>query len=80
MQDPCVVCEKGCRRNQRAIPCDECDKWFHANCISMNKAEFEDLCKPSSAWQCMTCLFADLNISTQVSCGITTEFEGKENE
>ena len=28
--DPCVVCKKGCRRNQRMVQCDKCDLWCHA--------------------------------------------------
>ena len=27
VKDPCAICSKGCRSNQRAIQCDGCDKW-----------------------------------------------------
>ena len=40
-----------------AIQCDSCDKWFHAKCISMKRSEYDKLCEPSLAWECMTCLF-----------------------
>ena len=30
VSDPCAICSKGCRRNQKAIQCDNCDLWFHA--------------------------------------------------
>ena len=33
--DPCAVCKKGCRRNQCAIQCDECDLWYHAKCTAL---------------------------------------------
>ena len=39
MTDPCVVCKKGCRRNQRAVQCDECDLWCHAKCAGITNEE-----------------------------------------
>lgn len=54
--DACAVCTKGCRKNQMAIQCDSCDKWFHAKCISMKRTEYDKLCQPSLAWECITCL------------------------
>ena len=36
VKDPCGVCSKGCRKNQKAIQCDDCDVWFHAKCIGVN--------------------------------------------
>ena len=39
IKDPCVLCGKGCRRNQRAVQCDECDLWHHAKCIGMTYEE-----------------------------------------
>ena len=54
--DACAVCTKGCRKNQMAIQCDSCDKWFHAKCISMKRTEYDKLCEPSLAWECITCL------------------------
>ncbi|PFX13195.1 hypothetical protein AWC38_SpisGene22743 [Stylophora pistillata] len=36
--------------------CDSCDKWFHAKCISMKRTEYDELCEPSLAWECITCL------------------------
>ena len=41
--DPCALCTKGCRKNQRAVQCDECDRWFHAKCINMNHREYLDI-------------------------------------
>ena len=51
-----VFCKKGCRSNQRAIQCDECDSWYHAKCIDMTKREYKNLTDPSSSWICMTCI------------------------
>ena len=55
--DPCGICLKGCRKNQRAVQCDECDIWYHAKCIHMGRNEFDDVCRPSAAWSCSKCLF-----------------------
>ena len=52
--DACAVCTKGCRKNQMAIQCDSCDKWFHAKCISMKRTKYDKLCEPSLAWECIT--------------------------
>lgn len=35
VKDPCGSCAKGCRSNQRAVQCDDCNVWHHANCIGM---------------------------------------------
>ena len=55
--DPCALCAKGCRKNQRAVECDECDRWFHAKCISMNQREYLDASDLATNWSCMDCLF-----------------------
>ena len=54
MTDACAVCTEGCRKNQMAIQCDSCDKWFHAKCISMKRTKYDKLCEPSLAWECIT--------------------------
>ena len=56
-KDPCAVCSKGCRANQRAVQCDECDSWFQGKCIGMTNVEYERLCDPSTNWSCLKCLF-----------------------
>ena len=41
--DPCGICSRGCRRNQKAIQYDNCDSWFHAKCTGMTNDEYADL-------------------------------------
>jgi hypothetical protein len=68
--DMCVLCKKGCRSNQRAIQCNECDKWFHAKCISMNVKEFNNLANLTANSSCNKCLFPGLfhpNLNESVS-------------
>ena len=52
--DPCALCTKGCRKNQRAV---QCDRWFHAKCINMNHREYLDISDLAAYWSCMDCLF-----------------------
>ena len=62
VKDPCTVCSKGRRKNQKAIQCDSCDGWFHAKCINMKSTEYSQLCNDSMAWECMSCLFPSMEI------------------
>ena len=55
--DPCGICLKGCRKNQRAVQCDGCDIWYHAKCIHVGKNMFYDVWRPAAAWSCSKCLF-----------------------
>ena len=41
--DQCAVCKKGCRRNQRAVQCDECDLWYHAKCSGITNEDYKVL-------------------------------------
>ena len=63
--DPCGLCLKTCRRNQRAIQCDMCDIWYHAKCVNMSKADYLEQTDESKSWECNKCLFSN------------TEFEGE---
>ena len=33
---PCLVCTKAVRWNHRAIACDNCEGWYHTDCIDMD--------------------------------------------
>ena len=57
VSDPCSVCYKGCRKNQKAIQCDSCDGWFHAKCIGVDSKEYIELSDNSKCWECIQCLF-----------------------
>ena len=57
VSDPFSVCNKGCRKNQKAIQCDSFDGWFHAKCIGMDSNECIELSDNSKRWECIQCLF-----------------------
>ena len=62
VKDPCAICFKGCRSNQKAVQCDECDNWHHAKCINMGFDEYHSLqINKTSTWVCFTCLFPSVN-------------------
>ena len=57
IRDPCVLCAKGCRMNQKAVQCDECDRWFHAKCMNMKNHEYFIASDLTANWSCTDCLF-----------------------
>ena len=65
--DHCALCTKGCRKNQRAVQCDECDRWFHAKCINMNHHEYLDISALAAYRSCMDCLFPEPFSASNVS-------------
>ena len=53
---PCQVCNVACLWGERAICCDECDKWYHVECMCMGPAVFEVLEQNSGvSWICCNC-------------------------
>ena len=57
VKDPCFLCNNGCRSNQKAVQCDDCDNSYHVKCISMKNCENFDLVSDTSAnWICTKCI------------------------
>ena len=50
--DPCGVCAKGVRINQRGVYCDRCDVCYHCKCIGMSKATYDHLSSVTDQWFC----------------------------
>ena len=58
VKDGCGMCPKGCRNNQRAIQCDECNVWFHTKCSGISNGEYADLrANQNMNWYCFKCVF-----------------------
>ena len=62
---PCGVCTRAVRDiGQRALACDECAKWCHMSCLSMNTPEFDMYANSDLPWYCPSC--TSLNLSAVV--------------
>ena len=57
IRDPCVLRAKGCQMNQKAVQCDECDRWFPAKCMNMKNHEYFIASDLTVNWPCTDCLF-----------------------
>ena len=76
---PCELCGKAARWNQRAVSCDECNGWYHVDCMSMSTVVYNVLANNSKVeWICCQCgmpnfsssLFSnsDLHLSNSFDC------------
>ena len=79
-QDPCVLWAKGCRANQKAVQCDECDRWFHAKCMNMNHREYLDVSDSTANWCCTVCLFPGPFSPTNSDCNMKTTASNDSND
>ena len=53
---PCGVCTRAVRDiGRRALACDECDKWWHMSCFSMNTPGFDMYANSDLPWYCPSC-------------------------
>ena len=68
VSNPCGLCQKGCRSNQREI---QCDPWFHAKCLHTSQEEYSRLGEPSLTWYCHTCLLPTADFNSVSTPGMT---------
>ena len=53
---PCQICEKAVTWKQRGIACDDCQQWYHVQCMCMDTHMYETLCNHSNlSWHCDNC-------------------------
>ena len=52
---PCGVCGKAVRYSDRAVACDDCNIWYHTNCMLMNTHVYESLRDSDISWMCFRC-------------------------
>ena len=55
VKDPCSICYKIVKTNQRAIQCDCCESWVHIKCNDISLTEYEHLKYRSDLWHCLVC-------------------------
>ena len=49
-RNPCGVCTKPVRSNEKGIWCDSYDFWLHAKCISLSTEEYDRLSESEEPW------------------------------
>ena len=52
---PCGICSKKVGWNRPAIACDNCNFWFHKDCIPMPSIIYNTLANTSISWICCNC-------------------------
>ena len=63
-KNPCGVCTKPVRSNQRAIEYEECYSWYHKQCLDINNAVIKALKNHTSyVWICCKCGLPSLSLS-----------------
>ena len=50
---PCQICSKAVTWKQRGVACDDCEKWFHADCRHMSTPVYMAL--NNISWHCTNC-------------------------
>ena len=67
---PCTVCGKSVASNQKALSCDACQEWSHANCAGVDDSLYRRLQSVAQfSWQCPSCLFGVLPTDEVCECG-----------
>ena len=58
----CGLCDKPVKRNQKAIECEECFKWYHVKCTSITAKSYENFGNDSKlVWICNICAFPNFS-------------------
>ena len=53
--DPCGICKKTVKTDQKSILCDSCETWIHISCNKTSISEYEHLVHKSDLWHCQAC-------------------------
>ena len=60
VQFPSLKCNRAVAKNNTAVQCDICDKWFHIACNNLNSHRYKKLQKDKSPWYFICCLQKEL--------------------
>ena len=52
---PCGICSKNVTWRAKAIQCEDCEVWYHSNCMNIGPKTYSDLGRSSVVWLCNTC-------------------------
>jgi len=56
IKNPCAICTKSVRTNQKRMHCGSCKAWIHCSCCCMDISEYNRLAKTNEVWFCRACL------------------------
>ena len=55
--DKCGVCNQVAKKNAKALVCDLCEKWIHAQCVNIRDRLYEEMEREKEfPWVCTKCL------------------------
>ena len=53
---PCGECGKAVTWSKRlAVACDDCNTWFHVDCLGMSDLCYNTIAQPDVSWHCCSC-------------------------
>ena len=52
---PCLICKKAAKWGQDCLQCDQCDGWYHVNCMVMSPEVYDACANTSLTWICCEC-------------------------
>ena len=77
---PCEIYHEPCTWSQQAIQCDECDCWYHGNCMDVNSVVYQALGNSNISWICVSCGVPNFSTSlfSQWSVNLSNTFSSLE--
>lgn len=78
---PCHICSKAVTWKQKGVACDDCQKWYHAECMHMTTPVYMSLNNVS--WHCCNCgmqNFASSLFESSIDISSTNSFSSLEEE
>ena len=68
---PCQICSRAVTWKQRGVACDDCQQWYHADCMHMSTPAYMSLNNVS--WHCVNCGMPNFATSLFESFIVDTE-------
>ena len=51
----CRTCKKYCKAAEKAVKCEDCEKRFHASCVTLGPVELQKIESGNDSWYCSNC-------------------------
>ena len=59
----CSACKINAKQDTRGLQCNNCESWFHSDCLFLKDAEYSRICKSGNSWTCIGCAEVNANES-----------------